>query len=161
VGKELPEQVGLTDLRERAVRYFCDRPSNFPTGRPYNCCESVLLALKDRLDAGSDIIPKIGTGIGAGVSLNGLLCGAVSSVALAIGMKQGRTGTEQDPTPVWSKVDKYVAEFKERFGAVNCRQLTGLDLKTQEGLKEYFTKVHDYACADRIRFAVEKALEIL
>ncbi|MCP8317255.1 MAG: C_GCAxxG_C_C family protein [archaeon] len=149
------------ELQERAVRYFCDRPKNFPIGRPYNCCESVLLALKDYLGAKSDIIPKIGTGIGAGVSLNGLLCGSISSVAMAIGIKYGRTSSEENPQPVWNMVDKYVAEFKDKFGHVNCRQLTGLDLKTKEGLKEYFTKVHDYACTERIKFAVGKAMEIL
>ena len=151
----------LEELQEKAVRYFCERPSNFPTGRPFNCCESVLLALKDYLDVDSNLIPKIGTGIGAGVSLNGLLCGSVSSVAIAIGIKYGRTCPEEDPQPVWNMVDKYVAEFKEKFGYVNCRQLTGLDLKTNEGLKEYFAKVHDYACVARIRFAIEKALELL
>ena len=149
----------VEELQERAVRYFCDRPSNFPVGRPYNCCESVLLALKDYLSVGSDLIPKIGTGIGAGVSLNGLLCGSISSVA--IGIKYGRTSSEENPQPVWDMVDRYVAEFKDKFGYVNCRQLTGLNLKTKEGLKEYFAKVHDYACAARIRFAVKKALEIL
>ena len=43
-------------------------------------------------------------------------------------------------------VDKYVAEFKGKFRYVNCRQLTGLNLKTKEGLKEYYAKFHDYAC---------------
>jgi len=109
----------------------------------------------------SDFIPKIGTGIGAGVSLNGLLCGCISSVAIAIGIKYGRANPEENPQPAWSKVDKYVAEFKDRFGYVNCGQLTSLDLKTKEGLKEYYTSVHDYACAGRIRFAVKKGLEIL
>jgi len=151
----------VEELQERAVRYFCERPSNFPEGRPYNCCESVLLALKDHLGVESDLIPKIGTGIGAGVSLNGLLCGSISSVAIAIGLKYGRTSAEQNPQPTWQMVDKYEKEFKERFGHVNCRQLTGLDLKTEEGLREYFQKVHDYACAARIRYAVKKALEIL
>jgi len=157
----LSEQKRVEDLQERAVRYFCDRPSNFPIGRPYNCGESVLLALKDYLGVDSGMIPKIGTGIGAGVSLNGLLCGSISSVAMAIGIKYGRTNSEENPQPAWNMVDKYVAEFKDKFGYVNCRQLTGLDLKTKEGLKEYYTKVHDYACAERIRFAVKKALEIL
>ena len=157
----MSEQEGLEELQERAVRYFCDRPSNFPIGRPYNCCESILLALKKRLGVGSDVIPKIGTGIGAGVSLNGLLCGSVSSVAIAIGMKYGRTSPQENPKPVWDKVDKYVAQFKERFGSVNCRQLTGFDLKTEEGLKQYYAKVHDYACVERLKFAVEKAIEIL
>ena len=157
----MSEKEVLKELQEKAVVYFCDRPSNFPVGRPYNCCESVLLALKDYLDVGSGVIPKIATGIGAGVSLNGLLCGAVSSVAMAIGIGYGRNNPEENPQPVWNMVDKYVAEFKEKFGYVNCRQLTGLDLKTKEGLKEYFSKVHDYSCAERIRFAVEKAAEIL
>ena len=149
------------ELQEKVVRYFCDRPKNFPTGRPYNCCESVLLALKEHLDADPKLIPKIGTGIGAGVSLNGLLCGSVSGVAIAIGIKYGRTNSEENPQPIWEMVDRYVAEFKDKFGYVNCRQLTGLDLKTKEGLKEYFAKVHDYACAERLKFAVEKGVEIL
>jgi len=157
----LSEQKKLNELQEKAVKCFCERPSNFPTGRPYNCCESVLLALKDYLGSGAEMIPNIGTGIGAGVSLNGLLCGAVSSVAMAMGIKYGRVSSEENPQPVWNMVDKYVAEFKEKFGYVNCRQLTGLDLKTQEGLKEYYAKVHDYACAARIRFAVQKALGML
>lgn len=135
----------VEELQEKAVRYFCDRPSNFPEGRPYNCCESVLLALKNYLGVESHIILKIGTGIGAGVSLNGLLCGSISSVAIAIGLKYGRTRAEENPQPIWEMVDNYVAEFKERFGYVNCRQLTGLDLKAKEGLKEYFEKVRDYA----------------
>jgi hypothetical protein len=49
----------------------------------------------------------------------------------------------------------------DRFGAANCRQLTGLYLKAQEGLKEYYSKVHDYECTERLKFAVEKAAEIL
>lgn len=148
-------------LQESAVRYFCTRPSNFPEGRPYNCCESVLLAFRDHLGVGSDVVPKIGTGIGAGVSLNGLLCGSVSSVAIAIGMKYGRTSAEENPKPVWDRVNRYVAEFRERFGAVNCSQLTGLNLKTEQGLKEYYSSVHDYACVDRLKFAMDKGLQAL
>jgi len=151
----------VEELQERAVRYFCDRPKNFPVGRPFNCCESVLLALREYLGVDGELIPKVGTGIGAGVSLNGLLCGSVSSIAMAIGIKYGRNNPEENPQPTWNMVDKYVAEFKDRFGYTNCRELTGLDIKTKEGLKEYFTNVHDYTCADRIRFAVRKGAEIL
>ena len=56
----------IEELQEKAVRYFCDRPKNFPVGRPFNCCESVLLALKDCIGLETDLIPKIGTCIGAG-----------------------------------------------------------------------------------------------
>lgn len=155
------KQQRIKKLQERVVRYFCDRPSNFPAGRPYNCCESVLLILAEYLGVDSKLIPKIGTAIGAGVSLNGLLCGSVSSVAISIGLKYGRSNPEENPQMAWDMMNKYVTIFKDRFGAVNCRQLTGLDLKTKEGLKEYFARVHDYACAERLKFAVEKAVEIL
>jgi len=43
----------LEELQENAVRYFCDRPSNFPAGRPYNCCESVLMAIAKPLGVDS------------------------------------------------------------------------------------------------------------
>ena len=143
------KQQRVKELQEKVVRYFCDRPRNFPTGRPYNCCESGLLTLAEYLDIDSELIPKIAMAIGAGVGLNGLLCGSISSVALAIGIKYGRSSSEENPQPVWDMIDKYVAAFKDKFGAVNCRQLTGLNLKTEEGLKEYFARVHDYECTER------------
>ena len=151
----------IGEVQDKAVGYFCDRPSNFPTGRPYNCCESVLLALKDHLNKDAEVIPKIGTAIGAGVSLNGLLCGSVSSVMLVIGLKYGRTSSAENPQPTWDRADNYLSEFRERFGAVNCRELTGLNVKSPEGLKEYFAKVQNYACVERLKFAVEKAIGIL
>jgi len=144
-------QTSVKELQEKVTRYFCDRPSNFPTGRPYNCCESVLLVLAEYL----------GVAMGAGVGLNGLLCGSISGVAMAIGIKHGRNRAEENPQSAWNKIDKYVASFKDKFGAVNCRQLTGLNLKTPEGLKEYYARVHDHECTERLKFAVEKTVEIL
>ena len=80
----------VEELQEEAVRYFQERPENFPEGRSYNCCESVLLALAEYLGVESDLIPRIATGVGAGFSLNGLTCGAISGAAMAIGLKYGR-----------------------------------------------------------------------
>ena len=57
--------------------------------------------------------------------------------------------------------DKYVSDFKKKFDALHCRELTGVDIKTSAGFKEYYAKVPDYACVDRISFAVKEAVEIL
>jgi len=154
-------QSNITQLQEKVIHYFSDRPANFPTGRPYNCCESILLTLADFLHVDSEMIPAIGTAIGAGVSLNGLLCGSVSGVAIAIGIKYGRKSTLENPEPAWKMMDEFLSVFKERFGYVNCSQLTGLNLKTTEGLKKYFTSVHDHECTKRLKLAVEKAVTIL
>jgi C_GCAxxG_C_C family probable redox protein len=159
--EKMAKKLTREELQEQVVRYFCDRPSNFPTGRPYNCCESVLLALSEYLGTGSEVIPRIGTAIGAGVGLNGLLCGSISSVAMAIGIKYGRTSPEESPQPVWNMIDGYLAAFREKFGAFNCRELTGVNVKTPEGWQKYITEIHDYKCTDRLKFAVEKGIEIL
>lgn len=155
------KKITKEELIQKTVDYFCQKPDNFPTGRPYNCCESVLLALSEYLGINSDLMPKIATAIGAGVSLNGLLCGSVSGVALAIGAKYARTTKEENPEPVWKMMDEYITAFKDKIGNLNCRQLTGLNLKTQEGLREYFARVHDFECTERLKFAVSKATEIL
>jgi C_GCAxxG_C_C family probable redox protein len=149
------------ELREIATSYFCTKPSNFPKGRPYNCCETVLITLAEQLGVKSDLIPRIGTGIGAGVSLNGLLCGSICGAVMILGIEQGRDNPEVDPTKTWQMVDKFLDAFKQRFHHITCRELTGVDVKTPEGMKKYVESIHDYACAERVRFAVEKTLEIL
>ncbi len=151
----------VEELQEKAAKCFQERPSNFPEGRPYNCCESVLLALTEYLGVKSELIPKIATGIGAGFSLNGLTCGSISGAAIAISITHGRKTNNENPQKTWSKVDAFIQAFKQRWGAVTCRELTGLDIKTSEGFKEYYKSVHDYACTERVKFAVKKAIELL
>jgi len=151
----------VEELQEKAARRFQMRPPNFPAGKPYNCSESVLLTLAEYLGVDSELIPKIATGIGAGFSLNGLTCGSISGAAMAIGLKYGRTSNEENPQTTWRRVDRFIDAFKQKFGAVTCRDLTGLDVKTAEGMQEYLRSVHDYACTERVKFAVGKAIEIL
>lgn len=151
----------VEELQEKATKRFQERPPNFPEGRPYNCCESVLLTLAEYLGVESDLVPKIVTSIGAGFSLNGLTCGTISGAAIAIGLKYGRTGNVENPQMDWNKTDEFIEAFRKKWGAVTCRELTGLDVKTPEGMKEYLRSVHDYACTDRVRFAVREAMAIL
>jgi len=151
----------VEELQEKAAKYFQERPTNFPEGRPYNCCESVLLTLAEYLGIKSELLPKIATGIGAGFSLNGLTCGSISGATMAIGIKYGRETNTENPQTTWSKVDKFIEAFKQTWGATTCRQLTGLNVKTPEGMQEYLKSVHDYACTARVKFAVKKAIELL
>lgn len=151
----------VESLQEKAARYFQERPRNFPEGRPHNCCESVLLTLMEYMGVKSDLIPKIATGIGAGFSLNGLTCGAISGAVMALGVKYGRKTSLENPQKTWLKADDFIEAFRVRWGATTCRELTGLDVKSAEGMKEYLKSVHDYACTERVKFAVEKAIELL
>lgn len=148
--------------QEKAESYFKTKPANFPEGRPYNCCETVLVVLKklySQLD--SELIPKIGTGIGAGLSLTGNQCGALTGAAIAISAVYGRNKPEESPAKAWSMVQELVKAFKETFNYTTCRELTGVDLRTAEGLQKYYKEIHDFACTERVKFAVGKAIEII
>jgi len=123
--------------------------------------ERVLLALTEYLDVDSDLVPRIATGIGADYSLNGFTCGSISAAAIAIGAEYGKDSNVENPQAAWKRVDRFIEAFKDRWGAVTCRELTGLDVKTAEGMKEYLRSVHDYACTERGGFDVKKAIEIL
>ena len=151
----------VEELQAIAARRFQERPINFPEGKPFNCCESVLLTLAEYLGVKPSLIPKIATGIGAGFSHNGFTCGSISGAAMAIGLQCGRLSIEESPLTTWQKVDRFVEAFKNKFGAVTCRELTGLDVKTAEGMKEYLRSVHDYACTERVKYAIGKTIELL
>lgn len=149
-------------VKEKAASYFMKRPANFPEGRPYNCCESVLTALSEYYpEMKSELIPKIGTVVGAGLSLTGNQCGALTGAAMAISCIYGRNSPEESPAKAWTMGQELVKLFKERFKYTTCRELTGVDLKTAEGLKTYYKEIHDFTCTERVKFAVEKAMEII
>jgi hypothetical protein len=45
--------------------------------------------------------------------------------------------------------------------AFTCLELTGLDVKMADGMKEYLQHIHDYTCTERVKYAVGKAIELL
>ena len=87
----------------------------------------------------SEIIPRIASCFGGGIGNTGAVCGAVAGAVMAIGLKKERGDTMED----WLRISAVAQEFRRRFeaemGSINCRELTGADLSTEEGLKQYMS----------------------
>ena len=87
----------------------------------------------------SEVIPQIASGFGGGIGNTGAVCGAVAGAVMAIGLKKGRGDTMED----WLRIAAVAQEFRRRFEAemetINCRELTGADLSTPEGIKQYMS----------------------
>ena len=87
----------------------------------------------------SEIIPRIASCFGGGIGNTGSVCGAVAGAVMAIGLRKERGDTMED----WLRLSSVAQEFRRRFeaemGSINCRELTGADLSTEEGLKEYMS----------------------
>jgi len=107
------------------------------TQRPLLCAESVLLAVSEGLGVASPLIPRVATGFCSGVSRTCGPCGAFSAGVMALGLVLGRDSGRDDLDETFVPAQEFREYFLKRFGALNCRELTGHDLGSPEGLLAY------------------------
>ncbi len=107
----------------------------------YFCAESVLIAIAENQDIQSDLIPKIATGFCSGIARTGGLCGAVGGAIMGINLVFGRSSPSESIEYSYDLTQKLFGLFEKQFGSVNCRQLIGCDLATEEG-QRFFIENH-------------------
>ncbi len=129
-----------------------------------NCSESTLLGISEAIGEKCRFIPQIASGFGGGFGRHGEVCGAISGAVMAIGLVHGR----KDPKDAAAKekiygiVDEYLKIFKEKYGTLSCRELTGCSMLTAEGLKKIKDeKIHANICAPIVEFAELEALKLI
>ncbi len=83
----------------------------------------------------SDIVPGIATCFAGGIGNTGSVCGAVIGAVMAIGLKKGRADTMEETFRTLAVAQELRGRFEAEMGSINCRELTGVDLTTEEGLK--------------------------
>lgn len=105
------------------------------------CAESVIQAVAEGRSIRSDLIPKIATGLCAGISRTGGICGAVSGGVLAISLVTGRNDPKESRDENHRIVRQFLNECEARFGSTNCEKLIGCRLDTPEG--QQFFKDHN------------------
>lgn len=107
--------------------------------RGFNCCESVLLGLCEEMKVESPLIPQIATGFGGGIGHTGDICGAITGAVLALGIRFGRKDPQDTTTRdrLYLLVESFLEEVKSTLGYIDCFDLIGVRLNTEEGLKKY------------------------
>jgi C_GCAxxG_C_C family probable redox protein len=98
-----------------------------------------LLAVCQELGIENDIIPRIASGFGGGIGGTGAVCGAVVGGVMAIGLKEGRDDASEDRFRTWGLVQEFRRRFEAEMGHICCHELTGADLSTEEGRKQYMS----------------------
>jgi C_GCAxxG_C_C family probable redox protein len=107
-----------------------------------SCAEVVAVMGMKRLGRESDMIPRVATGFGGGVSRTKSLCGAIAGGVIALGVAHGRDKKEDDRSVILAKVQGLMARFRDRFGSDNCYTLTGLDFNEPGAMDVYRQRVH-------------------
>lgn len=110
-----------------------------------NCAESVFRAVYELVD--TDLPPEVSaliTPLGGGIANRGENCGAMLAGAIAMGLVHGRAkpykGTlEEHRGHLWdtySLFNQLPHRFKEKFGALNCWDLTKDHIYGTEGCRQ-------------------------
>lgn len=127
----------------------------------FYCAESVLLSLAEANSVEAEWIPSIATGFCAGVARSNRTCGAVSGAIMGLGLSTGRRSPGEAVDENYRVVQKFLRQFEEEFGSTNCRDLTGYDLTTPEGLQGYLESDQPERCRGYCEQATRIAMELL
>ena len=130
----------------------------------YVWAEAVLLAVcqefKLRID--KEIIPRIAFGFAGGIGNTGDVCGAVVGGVMAISYKKKRGATMEESFHTFGIIQEFRHRFETEMKTIYCRELTGLDLSTPEGIEQSMkTNTAQNVCFPAVGLAYRVVVELL
>ncbi len=87
----------------------------------------------------NDIIPRIAFGFAGGIGNTGAVCGAVAGAVMAIGLKTEKGDTLDEALRNLAFAQEFRRRFEAEMETINCRELTGADLSTEEGREQFMS----------------------
>ena len=113
---------------EQAEKYFA---------QGFACSQALLAAFAPELNLPQETALKIADGFGGGIGRKGLICGAVSGAVMVLSQKFGRTDPKDQTAKdkLNQKIQQFIKKFQSQHQSINCNDLLGLDLSTDQGLK--------------------------
>jgi C_GCAxxG_C_C family probable redox protein len=124
----------------------------------------VLLAVCQKLEIEVDnkIIPRIAFGFAGGIGNTGAVCGAVAGAVMAISLKTERRQTMEDALRTLGLVQEFRRRFEAEMETISCRELTGLDLTTEEGIGQLMSSdIPQTVCFPAVSTAYRLAVDLL
>jgi C_GCAxxG_C_C family probable redox protein len=117
--------------------------------------------MREELGVESDLIPGIALGFGGGLGRRGLVCGALSGGAMAIGLRYGPMQEAGAKDAAYAQVLELCRCFEEQHGSALCRDLTGCDFTTPEGRQKWSDSNGHEKCRHYVSSAVEILMDLL
>ena len=109
-----------------------------------------------------EVIPRIATAFGGGVGGTGSVCGALVGAVMAIGLRHGRQHPSERDARVYALTQELRRRFEAEMGHIECRELTGMDLSTPEGVKRFYASdVPQRVCLPAVGVAYGAVMELL
>ena len=113
------------------------------------CSQGVISAFQDLLGLKDILVLKAASAFAGGIARQGTTCGALIAGTMVIGIKYGRASLEDYYSfqRTFTPVIKLCSMFKQEFGSLNCRDITGVDFLDLEQMREFYVSGrHDREC---------------
>ncbi|MFT5701082.1 MAG: C_GCAxxG_C_C family probable redox protein [Desulforhopalus sp.] len=110
----------------------------------------------------NEIIPKIAFGFSGGIGNTGAVCGAVAGAVMAISLIAEIGETVEETHRALEVVKEFRLRFEDEMGTISCRELTGADLNTDEGLEEFKDSgIPQTVCFSAVGVAFQLVVDLL
>ncbi len=122
----------------------------------------MLLAVAEKHNLQSDLIPAIASGFCGGMSRTDGLCGALVGGIMALGVLHGRRSSKDSPKKIYALSERLVRDFERQFGSRNCSDLLGCNISTKEGEAVFEAKkLGKTRCLDLTVKSTELVMQVL
>ena len=121
-----------------------------------------MLAVCQQLGVQQAVVPGIATAFGGGIGGTGSVCGALVGAVMAIGLRHGRQLSSERDARAYALTQELRRRFEAEMGHVDCRELTGMDLSTPEGVKRFYASdVPRRVCLPAVGVAYRAVMDLL
>ncbi len=96
-----------------------------------------MLAVCQQLGIEDELIPRIDSAFAGGIGGTGSVYGALTGAVMAIGLRHGRQKPTERDARAYALTQQLRRRFEAEMGHIECRELTGMDLSTLEGIKRF------------------------
>lgn len=115
-----------------------------------------------KIEIENDVIRRIAFGFAGGLGNTGAVCGAVVGAVMAIGLKRGRADTLEAGLRELAVAREFRRRFEAEMETISCRELTGADLTTEEGLEQFMSSdTPQTVCFPAVSAAYRLVVELL
>jgi C_GCAxxG_C_C family probable redox protein len=129
-----------------------------------NCAQAVVGTYAPLLGMSKDEALRISAGFGAGMGRLQHVCGALTGAFMIAGCKEGTIipGDKAAKERTYALIQHMAKRFEEEHGATSCRELTGCDMNTEEGMKDFHDReVNARVCRQCVRTAARMIEEMV
>ncbi len=91
------------------------------------------------IEIDNDVIRRIAFFFAGGFGNTGAVSGAVCGAMMALGLKKERADTMDEGLRSLEVAQEFCRRFEAEMVTISCRELTGADLTTEEGLEKFMS----------------------